>query len=77
MNSKQKKRREGGLLLLGILLGGLFGIVSGFWTAIYLEWVKARYPNPDWTTPVIGSSVVLVVVLIFVGYMTIRELESK
>jgi hypothetical protein len=66
MNEERQKRRESGMLVIGVVLGGLFGIMGGLWSAYYVEWLKSTYGlNPDWTPTIILSSIVLVILLAF------------
>jgi hypothetical protein len=66
MSERRQIRREIGILIFGVVLGGLFGIIGGLWSAYYVEWLKSTYgPNPNWTPLIILSSLGLVVLVVF------------
>jgi fructose-specific phosphotransferase system IIC component len=77
MSEKQKMRRETGMLVIGVVLGGLFGIIGGLWSAYYVEWLKSTYgPNPNWTPTIIWSSLALVVIVGFLIFWARKQLKS-
>ncbi len=77
MSAEQRRtRREAAWLVLGVILGGFFGIIGGLWTAFYIEWLKQTYPNADWGTAVIEASIVLIVLLIFLFVWVRKQLKK-
>jgi hypothetical protein len=65
------------MLVIGVVLGGLFGIMGGLWSAYYVEWLKSTYgPNPDWTPTIILSSIVLVILLAFLFLWARKRLRD-
>jgi membrane protein implicated in regulation of membrane protease activity len=77
MSAEQRNiRREAGMLVLGIVLGGVFSIISGLWVAYYVEWLKSQMPNYDWTFTLILTSISLVIVLVFLYLWARKQLRS-
>jgi H+/Cl- antiporter ClcA len=76
MKMSEERRREEAMLVLGVLLGGLFGIIGGLWSAFYVEWLKSWAGlNPDWTPTIIWSSVVLVVLISYLMLWVRKRLK--
>lgn len=78
MTEEQRRfRKEGGLLVLGVAFGVLGGVISGLWSAYFVEWVKSSDPNFNWVITVIVSSIVLVVVMVFLFVWSIRQIKGN
>lgn len=76
IEEQRRFRRDSGMLVLGVVLGGLFGIIGGLWSAYYAEWFKSTYKNPDWTLTIIWSSIALVALLAFLIWWSVKRLRS-
>jgi polyferredoxin len=75
---QRQRRRESGMLVIGVVIGGLFGIMGGLWSAYFVEWYKSisPVPNPDWTPVVIGSTVILVIITVCLVIWAKKQLEE-
>jgi len=69
-------RREAGMLVIGALVGGLFGIIGNLWSAYFVEWLKNTFPNSDWTISVVISSILLVLTITFLFVWARKQLRS-
>jgi preprotein translocase subunit SecG len=76
-NEERRIRRESGMLVVGVVLGGLFGIVGGLWSAYFVEWFKSTYgPNFDWTLTMILSSLFLGILLAFLILWARKQMKE-
>jgi len=77
MNEERQIRRESGMLVVGVVLGGLFGIVGGLWAAYFVEWFKSTYgPNFNWTPTLILSSLFLGILLAFLILWARKQMKE-
>lgn len=79
MTDEQRQlRRESAMLVIGVVLGGLFGIMGGLWSAYFVEWYKSvsPIPNPDWKIPVIGSTIIMVILTAYLLYWATKRLRG-
>jgi len=68
-------RREMAWLVIGVVLGGIFGIVGNLWASYYVKWLEQTYPNEDWTTTIIWSSIALVAVTAILVFWAFRQFK--
>jgi hypothetical protein len=63
MEEKKGLRRDTSLLIMGAVIGGLFGIMGGIWNSYFMEWYKSLSPTatPDWTLQFVGASIIMVI----------------
>ena len=56
-DERKQLRRDTSLLVMGAVIGGLFGIMGGIWNSYFIEWYKSISPNqtPDWTFQFLGA----------------------
>ena len=69
--------REYGMLILGLALGILGSVISGLWSAYYVEWYKSIVPNPNWIFTVIMTSILLIAVMVFLFAWSINKIRVK
>ena len=63
MTAESQLQRERGMLIVGVIIGGIFGIVGGIWNSYFIEWYKSISPNrtPDWTILFFGATIGMVI----------------
>ena len=77
VEQSHSEKREAAMLILGVVLGGLFGFIGNLWAAYFVEWMKSRVPNFDWTWGLIGATVVLVFLTAYLLWWAHKRLHPS
>ena len=72
-------RREIAMLVIGVVLGGIFGIMGGLWSGYFIEWYKSVSPtgNPNWTPVLVGSTIILFGFTVYLLHFANKILKGK
>jgi H+/Cl- antiporter ClcA len=74
MTKERRFRREIGLLVFGVVLGGIMGIASDLWAAYYVKWLESSVHSYNWALTLIVTSIALILIVGFLLVWSIRQI---
>ncbi len=73
MKGKLVERREMGLLVLGVVLGGIMGIIGDLWASYFLTWLEETL-TPNWTLVLVLTTVLLIICVSFLVLWSMKQI---
>ena len=74
--TRRERRREMGLLVLGVVLGLLTGVISDLWASYYVNWLETTFPGGSWTIPLGVSTLGLFALISYLIWWSLRQIRG-